>query len=584
MKPLISKHTDNESVDAAKVRRLNLLSILRVVLGFIVLILLIGRFNALSDNGAAYQSIVFAAIYTVVSLIGWRILNIKLLIWRSILFAQLMIDIILISLLVVSLGGSDGGYAMLYAIPIITATTLLSRPLAFFVGAISVIVLMLDAFRRFITLNQSVDWLLLGLYGIACFVCIALLRLATERADQNENLIRQASIAAMLVQEVQEQHLPDDSLAWVVFDNEGTVHLLNKGARSLAWQANVLLEIGYKIVQDSPLWPWYNARHTLEEQLIGWPPVLIDSSIEPFSRLNHDNQLLYIKPSVLPQLPHMTALNLELESTRLSREHQSQLAAMGRISASIAHEIRNPLGAISQAVELLQENDALSGGDRQLIALMLQNTQRINRIISNLLLWSRGIQTNPSSFLPNSYLADLVQQLMRDLSIPNTRIVFQGLDFTQPSLNQYIHHQASFDTDHLYQILSNLLSNALRHARQDDGSIALALYPRGKYLAVSVMDNGEPVAASVAAHLFEPFQSTAKQGTGLGLYLSREYAVANKGVLQLFEGTQLLRLLSSEYSTQLFKINHQPSTVCHPLSYTKAFVLSVPWSPSSILK
>ncbi|MEN9911706.1 MAG: hypothetical protein RI956_150, partial [Pseudomonadota bacterium] len=534
----ISKHADDEAVDASKVRRLGLLTVLRLILASIMMISLIWRFNMLPDNDSNKnaQPMIIAAIYTVAALIGWRVLASKTLMWRGVLFAQLMIDVIVISLLVASLGGSDGGYSVLYAIPIIAATTLLSRHLAFFIGAISFITLMLDALRRFIFLGQSVDWLLLGLYGLAFFVCISLLRLATERADHNEVLIRQARMSAVLVQEVQEQHLPEDTLAWLVFDDEGVVHLLNKSARSLAWQANVLLEIGYQITPSSPLSTWFNARDTLEEQVIIWPP---ETLISPDDTLQQVSQNVYLKVSLLPQLSHMTALNLELASTRTSRQQQSQLAAMGRISASIAHEIRNPLAAISQAAELLQEGNALTHADNQLVALMLQNTYRINRIISNLLLWSKGIKTTPSLLFPNEYLANLVEKMTDELAIPTGRIIFQALDFSQPSVSQYSQYQIQFDTDHLYQILHNLLSNAMRYARQENDSIVVTLYPRGKHLGLCVIDNGEPVAESIAANLFEPFQSTAKQGTGLGLYLSREYAVANQGALQLFEGLQL---------------------------------------------
>jgi signal transduction histidine kinase len=95
-----------------------------------------------------------------------------------------------------------------------------------------------------------------------------------------------------------------------------------------------------------------------------------------------------------------------------------------------------------------------------------------------------------------------------------------------------------------------------------------------------VIDNGEPVAKSIVSNLFEPFQSTAKHGTGLGLYLSREYAVANQGALQLFEGLQLLRLLHWEGNTQLLDTAYT-KTSWHTMKYTKAFVLSIPWSVKS---
>jgi hypothetical protein len=146
-----SKYPDDEAVDASKIRRLSLLTVLRLILASIMMFSLIWRFNMLpdSDGDKNAQPMIIAAIYTLAALIGWRVLATKVLVWRGVLFAQLMIDVIVISLLVASLGGSDGGYSVLYAIPIIAATVLLSRHLAFFIGAISFITLMLDALRRF---------------------------------------------------------------------------------------------------------------------------------------------------------------------------------------------------------------------------------------------------------------------------------------------------------------------------------------------------------------------------------------------------------------------------------------------------
>jgi two-component system sensor histidine kinase PilS (NtrC family) len=612
--------TNNDTIDAGKIRRLELLSVLRLLLAILMTLLLANRFNTVSGRFTNSEPQMIAAVYAIAALVGWRVLVSKTIFWRGVLFAQLMVDVIVIGLLVASLGGSDGGYSILYIMPIVAAATLLTRPLALFIGAVSMITLMLDGLRRSLILQQQVDWFVLGLYGIACFVCIAVLRLAAERAERHETAARQAQTSTLLMQELQEQHLPEDALAWLVFDQSGVVHLLNSMARSLAWQAGVLLEVGYHITPDSPLTAWLTASQTPDEHSIDWPPpdtlrlhtanTPTHLSQAPFS------QALYLKPSQLPQLPHMTALTLELASTRSARKQQVQLAAMGQISASIAHEIRNPLGAISQAAELIKEGGELNRTDASLMEMVLLNTQRIERIVRNLLTWSRGMQAHPSSFSPNTHVAALIQQLVIDMGIAPQRVVFQGLDFSAPQMRQYADYVARFDTDHLYQVISNLLSNALRYAKPNPASIMVALRPRGKHVAVCVMDNGEPVDANVVAHLFEPFQSTSKQGTGLGLYLCREYAVANQGALQLFDSRKLAQLVlwgtnmdlhqltsvlahsqaNTSDSTAIPTIpaiptvdnqaaNTRDETLKHDpwdaMPYTKAFVLSLPWRAES---
>ncbi len=592
----------NATIDAGKIRRLELLSVLRTLLAILVALSL-----GLAERTLNSDTALIAAVYAVSAIVSWRVLSIKPWFWRGVLFAQLMLDLVLISLLVLGLGGSDSGYVVLYVMPIVTAATLLKRPLALFVGAISIIVVLLDALRRQALLQQRIDWLILGLYGIGGFVAILILRLAAERTDNNETFARQAQISAALMQELQEQHLPEDVPAWLVFDQRGVVHLLNNMARSLAWQAGVLLEVGYRITPQSPLKLWLQAGNTQAEQSLEWPP---QSAKQLKTNDDITSQTLYVKSSPLPQ-QHMTALTLELSIARNNKQQQVQLAAMGQISASIAHEIRNPLGAISQAAELIKEGGQLSAADSPLLEMVLLNTQRIERIVNNLLTWSRGMQAHPSEFFPNTQIASVVQQLVIDLAIAPKQLVFQGLDLSGDTLAQYAQHRARFDTDHLYQILGNLLSNALRYAKKEPSSIMVALRPRGNHLAICVMDNGKPVDAGIAKHLFEPFQSTSKQGTGLGLYLSREYAVANQGALQLLTGYKLNQLLiwrssadlhpwttmimestntninTSTDNPSMLKQTHafQPHNLNNTHTadpwqnptYTKAFVLSIPW-------
>jgi two-component system, NtrC family, sensor histidine kinase PilS len=598
----------NEIIDAGKIHRLELLSFLRTVLACLITISL-----GIGEHGNSNEPLLIAMVYAVSSMVAWRVLSTKPLFWLGVLFTQLMLDMILIGLLVLQLGG-DSHYVILYIMPIATGATLLKRPLALFVGAISVITLLLDGLRRQWLLQQRVDWLMLGLYGVGGFVCIVVLRLAAEHAERNEILVRQAHTSALLIQELQEQHLPEDSIAWIVFDQSGVVHVLNNMARSLAWQAGVLLEVGYRIKAHSPLLTWLSASREQEEQAIDWPPQL-DQAIN--THHPHPTQLrtatstqnlvddspissqrLYLKSSSLPQLAHMTALTLELASARNSKQQQAQLVAMGQISASIAHEIRNPLGAISQAAELIKEGGQLGESDTSLINMVLTNTQRIERIVRNLLTWSRCMQAHPSFFSPHTHVASLVQQLVADMAITPKQVVFQGLDFSVEQLAQYASYKVLFDVDHLYQVLSNLLSNALRYATSEPGSVMVALRPRGNHLSICVIDNGHSVDAGVVAHLFEPFQSTSKQGTGLGLYLCREYAVANQSVLQLVTGHKLKQLFLwnavmdiSQWTTVVVEPADNGTPSMSPMNqavdhwydmrYTKAFVLSVPWQANA---
>jgi two-component system sensor histidine kinase PilS (NtrC family) len=186
--------------------------------------------------------------------------------------------------------------------------------------------------------------------------------------------------------------------------------------------------------------------------------------------------------------------------------------------------------------------------------MMLTNSQRIDRIVHNLLGWSRGVQVNRSTFKPHETVTKMTQEICLSLHISRPRVSIRLAPEKLP--------EVLFDEDHLYQILSNLLSNAASYAQDHAGSISIELRPRGRFVALLVLDDGAAVAANIAENLFEPFQSGTKNGTGLGLFLCREYAQANEGSLQLMTNDDVA--------------GYGLSWVQAP--YTKAFVLNMPLS------
>jgi two-component system, NtrC family, sensor histidine kinase PilS len=544
-----------DALDASKQRRLMLISVLRLALA-----VLLAFYLAIFTEGTGRQSNalspgLIAVIYALVALAAIWAMQFSPIHWRGQLFAQLLADVVLIGLLVFALGGSGGGYAIIYILPIAAAASLLSWTSAMFICAVSVISLMLDGVRRSLIAQQEVDWFLMGVQGLMGFALMATMRYTAARAEHAETTERKAKLQTFLVQELQEQHIAQDNMAWLVLDAQYRVQVLNAAARSLAWQAGVVLEMGDSIAAQRLLAPWLNALTSNVEISLSWPA-------------NSDAQTLHIKAASLPHLKGYTALTMELHSARTARNQQQHLEAMGRVSASIAHEIRNPLAAISQAAELLQETTPTSSVDAPLLAMIYSNTQRIDRIVHNLLAWSHGVQAQPTVFEPVAQIAQMLGELRLGLNLNGQQVHFQTqlqtqLESSNDEGTLQVLPQVVFDTDHLYQILSNLLSNAARYATGAMGSVRVLLRSRGRYVALLVLDDGPAVDAGVQQHLFEPFQTASKQGTGLGLFLSREFAQANHASLELM----------------LCKDTPQhPSTskdwVLAP--YTKAFVLNMP--------
>jgi two-component system sensor histidine kinase PilS (NtrC family) len=212
------------------------------------------------------------------------------------------------------------------------------------------------------------------------------------------------------------------------------------------------------------------------------------------------------------------------DRTRIQSEaRQMKLAAMGRLTANIAHEIRNPLGAISHATELLQEEPASTDTARRLITIIHDNTERLNRMVNDVLKLRRTDSVHSERFKVAEYLNVFVEQFCQIEKISPD--IF--------SIDLRADPQVIFDRSHLNQVMWNLSRNALRHCRRERGSIRVAVdeIDGGDTVKLDVMDDGPGVAPALRGQLFEPFFTTAMGGTGLGLYIAREVCEANNAKL-----------------------------------------------------
>ena len=212
-------------------------------------------------------------------------------------------------------------------------------------------------------------------------------------------------------------------------------------------------------------------------------------------------------------------LVLEDQSQAEQAAQRLKLAALGRLTANIAHEIRNPLSAISHAAQLLREethDPALS----KLTGIIENNAHRLNRLVEEVLTLNRRDRLNPVRF-NTTLLTALIDELRQTEEIPAAAVIV-----TMPDT---LHFQ--FDADHLRQILWNLLRNAWRYSRKQAGSLRIRAQLTGDNVQIDLEDDGPGVATEFESKLFEPFSTTDAQGTGLGLFLARELAEANHASL-----------------------------------------------------
>ncbi len=213
---------------------------------------------------------------------------------------------------------------------------------------------------------------------------------------------------------------------------------------------------------------------------------------------------------------------LYIEDTSRSREQAQQLklAALGRLTANIAHEIRNPLAAISHAAELL--NEEKRGEDRErLTRIIHDNTRRLERLVADVLQLNRRDRISGERIELSSWLESFVAEFAANEALDVDRFAIEVRDVV-----------VEFDREHLRQVLWNLLRNAVRYAQPAPGSVRLSVQAYADRVGLSVIDNGPGVPEPSRGELFEPFFTTDSKGTGLGLYLARELCLANRAILE----------------------------------------------------
>lgn len=215
-----------------------------------------------------------------------------------------------------------------------------------------------------------------------------------------------------------------------------------------------------------------------------------------------------------------TVIFLEDVTQIENQAQQLKLASMGRLTASIAHEVRNPLAAISHAASLLGE-ELKSAAQTRLVFIIGENVKRMNRMIEDILKLSRKAQSQHDAVALAPFFADLLAEFHQ------THAVKPGLIFVGELHSCQVH----FDPLHLREVVMNLLSNALRYASGRRGSIRIHVVTDAQRLEMHIQDDGPPITPEVRAHLFEPFYTTSSKGTGLGLYLARELCLNNGAML-----------------------------------------------------
>ena len=354
-----------------------------------------------------------------------------------------------------------------------------------------------------------------GVLAIGCFVTAGVTEQLAQRMAANETLARERGRELAMQMRVNRLVLEDMHDGVLVLDRDGRVVQSNPQAVRLLGTAPLSGVALDRLLRGfSERWSKWRATSELPGE-----PAVFDVSAR-----GKDLRVRLLDAGTDEE--YAVAF---LEDTTELREQAQQLklAALGRLTANIAHEIRNPLSAISHAAELLDE-EGRSADRARLTRIIGDNTRRIERLVSDVLQLNRRDRVSPERVNMNRAMMEFVEEYARNESVAIERF---ALEYPRE-----LH--ARFDRAHLHRVLWNLVRNAVRHASQRPGSIRLVLRAYGNQVELSVVDDGPGVAKVHQPQLFEPFFTTSSSGTGLGLYLARELCAANRASLEYVDSEQ----------------------------------------------
>jgi two-component system sensor histidine kinase PilS (NtrC family) len=438
---------------------------------------------------------------------------------RSSFYAQILaaffIDALFIALLISMTGGLRSGLSVLFFLPLSGTAVLLPTGPAYFCAAVTALTFLGESIYRDVVERGEPLWLAAGLHGVGAFAIVTLLRGLAARANVQEKRAREEATRARQAAMLSSKVIGVLGPAVTVVDASGVVRALNPAARALFADAGVLLEPGDWLASKAPIAVLADllekpiaAGQQEQEHDVELPKLAGATGYAGVER--YKLRIVRVARAVTDESD--TVLFLESARAVEERAQSAKLASMGRLTGSIAHEIRNPLAAIDQAAQLLNDDDA-DATTKRLTQIVRENTQRINGIVEDVLALSRSDRSQPTAVGLISFVHDLVAEL--------------------PPLPKVIVHGSTtvgwFDPLHLRLTLTNLIRNAQRHCKTQ--VLVRIEDVSSDEVEVVVADDGEPIPSKIRSHLFEPFYTTHTQGTGLGLYLAREYCLANRAHL-----------------------------------------------------
>ncbi len=488
--------------------------------------------------------------------------------------AQLLIDVVGLTLLMSASGGTRSGLALLMLLPIAGSAILSPALLAIAFAAICSLAILAETIWRELHYDEpSSNLILAGLFGAASFAIAIVMNRLAARLIVQERIARQRGYDLRAQIEINRLVVADMQDGVLILAADGTPRAANPAALRMLG-----LDDARALVLDG--WRGHVGGTAISRQFVAWRSSAgtIGGSFDLTSHAasgresgntvigdaDHEDgsgrrlRVRFVAPEGDALASGRYVVFLEDLLRVEQRAQQLKLAAMGRLTASIAHEIRNPLAAIAHAGALLEEETGEQlglpfgsrdmAGAQRMVTIVRENAQRLNRIVEEILQLSRRAPVNVEPIALDPWLMQMIDEFCRT----------QGCARSTVDLTMKAAPTIYFNSEHLRQVLVNLLSNAVRYSSGREASVAIVVHvlttarslnatalaldaanlergddgqPLIERIELVVQDDGPGIDKATRANLFEPFFTTHHRGTGLGLYLARELCLANDATL-----------------------------------------------------
>ncbi|PKO33380.1 MAG: histidine kinase [Betaproteobacteria bacterium HGW-Betaproteobacteria-7] len=422
---------------------------------------------------------------------------------------QMLVDVTVVSLIMLVAGGVSSGLGVLLLVSLAAASLVGRGHLVLLYAAMATLaVLTIQLYGILARGFDESSVVQAGFISAGFFATAILARLLGQRVMVNEDLARRRGVALDNQIRISQRVVERMQDGVLIVDAQSVVGRHNPVARSM---------LG---LPDGPTPALASSAPMLARGLADW---LMDGA-ETVQFTGAGGRELQARFERTTSSDREVLIFLEDVGRIKERAQQMKLASLGHLTASIAHEIRNPLSAISHAGELLREERRGEMQDR-LLRILNDNVVRLDRIVQDVLQLGRQNSAQPESLPLSDFCASFVEQFVAGENLPGDAVRL----ISPPAIT------ICFDRSHLHQILWNLLSNALRHSSRGSGAVRLEVIAGAAdgRVELHVVDDGPGVSDAIREQIFEPFFTTHHQGTGLGLFIARELCAANGATLNI---------------------------------------------------